>query len=358
MIKFFNRKNKNNKGFGLIEVLISVAIMSIVTLPLAQSFVTSSQVNKKSEVKLSAITVAENRMEQAKAIDLSMYEKAEDGKYYISEDAVDENGNTFNVQTIIDPTKYEQLNSGIYDISTLSFASKAEIEIPEDLLGKYDKKYTYYSIILDIFETQEDESIYQSVYYTITIAQNSTGKKSKIIDSGLLFYYGGEEYDENGNYLGLSNLDVRYYEKQNMYLGEIRINNLDDVDVTLNLTKFDRHDNRSNDINVYEGGNNGEGYPYTRIGQFLDINLNDGSRESDIHIDPLYSINGSKLRAWTPKGNEYIDFDNSSYKISSLEVMHAVEVSVYEYVDSDDESVKYDDGLLLTKLEGSKIVDY
>ena len=38
--------------------------------------------------------------------------------------------------------------------------------------------------------------------------------------------------------------------------------------------------------------------------------------------------------------------------------MHAVEVSVYEYVDSDDESVKYDDGLLLTKLEGSKIVDY
>ena len=249
MLKMFTKKKKNNKGFGLIEVLVSVAIMSIVTLPLAQSFVTSTQVNKKSEVKLSAITVAENKMEQAKALDLSLYEKADDGKYYINDDAVDENGNTFNVQTIIDPTKYAELNNGIFDISSLTYASKAEIEIPEDVLGKYGKNYTYYSIILEITEDRNGDIIEQNVYFTLTIATNSTGKNSKIIDSCLLYNYFGEEFDENGNYLGLANLDIRYYEMQKQYLGEILIKNPDNVEVTLNLTKFYKHDNRQNCLN-------------------------------------------------------------------------------------------------------------
>ena len=208
MIKFLNRKNKNNKGFGLIEVLISVAIMSIVTLPLAQSFVTSSQVNKKSEVKLSAITVAENRMEQAKAIDLSMYEKAEDGKYYISEDAVDENGNTFNVQTIIDPTKYDSTINRVYDLSTFSPTTKCEFYLPEDAIADISNKYTF-TIDINITEERKNDLVEQYVTYTFT---RYIKNKFDSEESGILFTYIGEEYDSEGNKLGLKNMNINYLE--------------------------------------------------------------------------------------------------------------------------------------------------
>jgi prepilin-type N-terminal cleavage/methylation domain-containing protein len=344
MIKFFNRKNKNNKGFGLIEVLISVAIMSIVTLPLAQSFVTSSQVNKKSEVKLSAITVAENRMEQAKAIDLSMYEKAEDGKYYISEDAVDENGNTFNVQTIIDPTKYDSTINRVYDLSTFSPTTKCEFYLPEDAIADISNKYTF-TIDINITEERKNDLVEQYVTYTFT---RYIKNKFDSEESGILFTYIGEEYDSEGNKLGLKNMNINYLEivngKKWLKLNRINIFNPNNVGVVINYYKLNGHDNGNDDLYVYEGKHSND-IPYTLIGdhpKFRTNNYYRDGKKKNYHDNVFF--NGT--------------IDSEEYSIDYLEVMHAVEVSVYEYVDSDDESVKYDDGLLLTKLEGSKIVDY
>lgn len=62
------KKNKNsNAGMTLLEVIIAVSIFSITAIVLLQSFVTSSRINKKSNLYLEATTVAQNIMEEVKA---------------------------------------------------------------------------------------------------------------------------------------------------------------------------------------------------------------------------------------------------------------------------------------------------
>ena len=51
----------------LLEVIIAVSIFSITAIVLLQSFVTSSRINKKSNLYLEATTVAQNIMEEIKA---------------------------------------------------------------------------------------------------------------------------------------------------------------------------------------------------------------------------------------------------------------------------------------------------
>ena len=63
-------KKKRSSGFTLVEVLIAVAILSIISIPVLQSFVSVAQVNSKSRRRLSATTIAENLMESCKGISL------------------------------------------------------------------------------------------------------------------------------------------------------------------------------------------------------------------------------------------------------------------------------------------------
>lgn len=357
MLKIFNRKKKNNKGFGLIEVLVSVAIMGIVTLPLTQSFVTSTEVNRKSEVKLSAITVAENKMEQAKALDLSDYEKAEDGKYYINDDAVDENGNTFNVQTIIDPTKYDDSKYDVYDWSTFSSTKNCNIILPDPFPlnsgngngnngnGNGNNGTVQYDLIITITENKYDDSkIQQDITYELQASGNEYGPIS-------VFSHESKEYDENGNKLGISSISIDYYGEKKVKLKAIKIYNRNNVDVVVNLNKIRKHDNSHDSINIYEGYYTKTDEPYTLIGDYY---------ERSRFTYRRYKENNSTE-------DETVEYDNFMYNsegnsngftIGILEVMHAVDVNVYEYIDSDDESVKYDNDLLLTTLQGSKIVEY
>ncbi|MGN8754125.1 type IV pilus modification PilV family protein [Blautia sp. HCP3S3_C4] len=59
--------HKDNTGMTLLEVIVAVSIFSITAIVLLQSFVTSSRINKKSNLYLEATTVAQNIMEEIKA---------------------------------------------------------------------------------------------------------------------------------------------------------------------------------------------------------------------------------------------------------------------------------------------------
>ena len=61
---------KKNSGFTLVEVLIAVAILSVVSIPILQSFVSVAQVNAKSRRRLAATTIAEGLMESCKGMSL------------------------------------------------------------------------------------------------------------------------------------------------------------------------------------------------------------------------------------------------------------------------------------------------
>ena len=62
------QKRKNpNAGMTLLEVIIAVSIFSITSIVLLQGFVTSSRINRKSNLYLEATTAAQNIMEEVKA---------------------------------------------------------------------------------------------------------------------------------------------------------------------------------------------------------------------------------------------------------------------------------------------------
>lgn len=61
------RKNKRNKGFTLVELVIAVAILGIVISPLIANFIQSAKLNRKSKISLNATNMAQDIMEGASA---------------------------------------------------------------------------------------------------------------------------------------------------------------------------------------------------------------------------------------------------------------------------------------------------
>ena len=53
-------KKKNNRGFSLIELLVSVTILAIIVIPLMHSFITAVRTNEKAKRTLNATTAGQN----------------------------------------------------------------------------------------------------------------------------------------------------------------------------------------------------------------------------------------------------------------------------------------------------------
>ena len=60
MQKNTERRQLNNEGFSLIELLIAIVILSIIVVPLLHSFVTSARTNAKSRNTMHATAIAED----------------------------------------------------------------------------------------------------------------------------------------------------------------------------------------------------------------------------------------------------------------------------------------------------------
>lgn len=67
MQKHTERRQLNNEGFSLIELLIAIVILAIIVVPLLHSFVTSARTNAKSRNTMHATAIAEDVMEQFEA---------------------------------------------------------------------------------------------------------------------------------------------------------------------------------------------------------------------------------------------------------------------------------------------------
>lgn len=63
-----NRGKLNNAGFSLVELLIGVAILSIIVVPIMRSFSTSALTSSRAQSMQNATSVAEKVMEEVKAI--------------------------------------------------------------------------------------------------------------------------------------------------------------------------------------------------------------------------------------------------------------------------------------------------
>lgn len=70
-MKKSNKRQLNNAGFSLLEVLVTILIIAAVSVPLIRTFVVSSQVNHKARRLQNATDVAQNVAEMYRTADLS-----------------------------------------------------------------------------------------------------------------------------------------------------------------------------------------------------------------------------------------------------------------------------------------------
>lgn len=69
-MKMRKREKVNNKGMTLVEVLVAMAILTVVSLALLQAFVSSVNYNKDAKEKQRGINLAQTIMESYKAYKL------------------------------------------------------------------------------------------------------------------------------------------------------------------------------------------------------------------------------------------------------------------------------------------------
>lgn len=122
------RKNSNrlqsNKGFTLVEVLVAIAVLSIILVPLLSAFVVSANTNAKARQTLRATTLAQNVMEELKA--------------YSLEDSANQYNGTAAGNSVISKAmaSYEtvQYNDGVHKAVTVD----ADDQVQGRVAGRYD----------------------------------------------------------------------------------------------------------------------------------------------------------------------------------------------------------------------------
>ena len=56
-----NRKQLNNQGFTLLELLVAIVVLCIVSIPLLHAFVTTAKTNGKAKIMMHATDAAETQ---------------------------------------------------------------------------------------------------------------------------------------------------------------------------------------------------------------------------------------------------------------------------------------------------------
>lgn len=128
-----HKVEKQNKGFSLVEVLVTLAVICILSIPVIQNFISSSKTNMRARIIQNATDVAQSVSEYFDAMPLSTLETAYAGKWSELDNgailfnnigdgiSTDEKGNSyylggdkekFYVSVILDPSDY---STGIND---------------------------------------------------------------------------------------------------------------------------------------------------------------------------------------------------------------------------------------------------
>lgn len=81
MMRHPRKAGKQNMGFSLVEVLVTLALISVLSIPLIQTFLNSARVNGKAKSMQNATDIAQSISEYFGAMPLNALETAYKGKY-------------------------------------------------------------------------------------------------------------------------------------------------------------------------------------------------------------------------------------------------------------------------------------
>lgn len=143
------KRERNNKGFTLVELLVAITVLAIIVVPFMQGFVTAARTNMKAKKLQNATMIATNAMEKIKANSFEDFEfiREADGKSYYMIKGVQAEGHTFDTLITLDTNEYVDPYTEGYNemkvpiISTPDVLTDAFYIQANDLDNEYGEKF-------------------------------------------------------------------------------------------------------------------------------------------------------------------------------------------------------------------------
>lgn len=277
------RVPKKSRGFGLLEVIISIAILSIVSVAVYDGFMIMIKQTKEGQVKQTAALEGKKIIEQMKGTSFAVpkstdtvlkigditlqkeasnsYRRYLDEKYNELKDSASENSRRYVEKVTLSPTKLEGTNQSV-DLNT----NDQKLDYNKIYISRIDgKDYMRYWIYKsnEQYKPQVDSS-------TVMIPSNSQAKQMSVYFTTL----------DSGN----QNIEIKDY-KGNHLLG-ITKDSTDDKNLIINFNNYIEADgslpaNADIEINVY---NTTTDVPNIYIEKQKDLKVNVNPCKGNINI--------------------------------------------------------------------------
>lgn len=272
----FVESNKLNKGFSLVEVLIAMAVITLISIPLLRMFITSAQINTKAKKLQNATDIAQNVSENFTTIPLMTLMNDNDGNnesekqfcgnylktdshvifQNIGDGSVDENdipyfkgndGEKFYVTVTMSPDEYSKTGTivGVQDINDYIVPSMGDL-FSTDVVTAYSQFTKYDNRVKTAFRTKypDVEAFFQDDF------GNDDIKKEVYVNilQNELNSYITYEYSMTVKYIYCTShttdyIESGYYVDYNFTLASDTISDHEDLpELFLLYTPFDRFD--------------------------------------------------------------------------------------------------------------------
>lgn len=243
MMRHPRKAGKQNMGFSLVEVLVTLALISVLSIPLIQTFINSARVNGKAKSMQNATDIAQSISEYFGAMPLdalktsyiSNYKELPDGRIVFTNigDGINKDSKNigyykgsdtekFYVSVIVDPTGYSKddktgmndyIRPGINNLnenSSITCRSKLE-QYDKNIVNTFEEK--------GVKETDKSKIVKKSVF---TIYENEStvyaGKVEYKYYLDITYTYNNKNIEYKNIELGIGTVDKAGIAAPNLYI--------------------------------------------------------------------------------------------------------------------------------------------
>ncbi len=337
-------KKGNQKGFTLLELLVTVAILAIIAIPLLNAFLISVRTDAKAKTQMRATTAATNVMEEIKASswDHLITDRGcvpdENGVYAFSEEQVVDN-KLFTVEVSATPDA-----GGATEYNQVELAQLQSIGENDGIYVQNTHQNENYAKKLKDVQTT-DASLYTGVKFATEVTIEHVGTSTKVsVESSYSYKDKTEQtvretiFENTDDVCNLKNIYLFYYPIAGSNANTILVDNTDLVPVNVYLVSQNLDTTASLDFRVQLRCLEPErddymtncktrvcsNIPATRNGKGLMLTYLQGER-SDVFLDKDWSDSVSRFDAKT-----ILDFHDDLANAQKQNWVYEVTVSAHE----------------------------
>lgn len=226
-MKFYKRLDGDNRGFTLIELIVTVIILALVTAPFLSSFVSAGKTNVKAKREQKAAELGEYITEQFKASSIDTLKTT-----YTLGDKKNALGDLVGYETTISNTNLPNGYSDRYSAKVTLVKSASAVNTDVTPVIENIQKETCAMFINNITIHDSENTSAYSRKCVIDITYDASATKKYVVSLSMSYL------DSTGNLLkNYNNMAIAKYENLNsIYLLYLPMQNTDKIEVNNHLT--------------------------------------------------------------------------------------------------------------------------